>query len=156
IETGWAGERRMTHRHPLLISFLLLSSIALSVTASPTHAATSDASSLADSSGASWFFPDSLWADRAARDSARVYRASLSAAVGGAEPMTPAPLASGRTATSFNYNTSYLVGQSSTSWTNSAQFSVQANRVVLTNATDITLDRYIASGTVSPRQQRNS
>src|SRR5262249_49547190 len=61
IETGWAGERRMTHRHPLLISFLLLSSIALSVTASPTHAATSDASSLADSSGASWFFPDSLW-----------------------------------------------------------------------------------------------
>jgi hypothetical protein len=45
---------------------------------------------------------------------------------------------------------------SNTSWTNASRYSQVASRLVLTNNTDITLDRYLAGGSSSPRQTRNS
>ncbi len=146
----------MTLRSRFLLSILLLPPAAL--TGSPSAAAGQPPGvrARADTADVTHFFPDSLWANTVAVDSARVYRDSLAQEVGAAEALATDPLAAGRSGTSFAYNTSYGVAQSSTSWGNSSTFSMQRDRLVVTNKTNITLDRYLAAGNVSPRQQRNS
>ncbi len=109
-----------------------------------------------DTSDVTHFYPDSLWADRAAVDSAKTYRDSLRRELGTAQQLSADPLSAGRGETDFSYNTSYSVGQSNTSWANSSRYSSSFARMVLTNNTDITLERYLSGGAVSPRQTKNS
>ena len=66
------------------------------------------------------------------------------------------PLAArARTSNAFTYTSSYVVGQTSNTWTNSSNYSFTRNALFLRSVIDISLGRYQAGGATSLRQTRS-
>ena len=69
-------------------------------------------------------------------------------------PLSANYLTSGQS--SFKYRTGYNIGQTSTSWLNGADFLMQRGAMLLTNTTDISIDRHKATNGLSMQQNRLS
>ena len=61
-----------------------------------------------------------------------------------------------RRLTTFRYNSTYNIQQTSSSWTNGSDFNSVLGALYLRNTTNITLDRFIAGNRTSMRQTRSS
>jgi hypothetical protein len=57
---------------------------------------------------------------------------------------------------SFKYRTGYTIGRTTTTWQNGADFLMQRGTMLLTNTTDISIDRTKATNGLSMQQQRSS
>jgi hypothetical protein len=58
--------------------------------------------------------------------------------------------------TSFKYRTTYNIGRTTTSWLNGADFLMQRGTMLLSNTTDISIDRTNATNGLSMQQNRTS
>jgi hypothetical protein len=72
------------------------------------------------------------------------------------ERFNPLSAVAGQRVTSLQYNSTYNIAQTSTSWLNAADYKLTAGPLFVQNTTNIQMDRYLAGSQTSLRQTRTS